>query len=211
MFTGIIREQGKILKIDGNKGNLVLTIAAKEVLKNKKTGESIAVNGACLTIIDLKKDCFQVEIMPETTRKTILGNLKPGDLVNLEPALTLSESLDGHLVQGHIDSLGVVKDVKLDGNSKVLTIKFPELISKYVAYKGSITVNGVSLTVTDIDTDTFSVALIPHTLENTNLDQLKIGDKVNLEVDMIARYLDRLLQHKNQQTEYEWLMERGFV
>jgi len=211
MFTGIIREQGKVLKIEGNKGNLVLTIAAKEVLKKKKTGESIAVDGACLTIIDLKKDCFQVEAMPETTRKTILGNLRPGDLVNLEPALTLSESLDGHLVQGHIDSLGVVKDVKLDGNSKILTIKFPELISKYVAYKGSITINGVSLTVIDIDTDTFSVALIPHTLENTNLNLLKTGDKVNLEVDMIARYLDRLLQNKNQQTEYEWLMERGFV
>ncbi len=211
MFTGIIREQGKVLKIEGNKGNLVLTIAAKEVLKKKKTGESIAVDGACLTIIDLKKDCFQVEAMPETTRKTILGNLKSGDLVNLEPALTLSESLDGHLVQGHIDSLGVVKDVKLDGNSKILTIKFPELISKYVAYKGSITINGVSLTVIDIDTDTFSVALIPHTLENTNLNLLKTGDKVNLEVDMIARYLDRLLQNKNQQTEYEWLMERGFV
>ena len=211
MFTGIIREQGKVLKIEGNKGNLVLTIAAKEVLKKKKTGESIAVDGACLTIIDLKKDCFQVEAMPETTRKTILGNLRPGDLVNLEPALTLSESLDGHLVQGHIDSLGVVKEVKLDGNSKILTIKFPELISKYVAYKGSITINGVSLTVIDIDTDTFSVALIPHTLENTNLNLLKTGDKVNLEVDMIARYLDRLLQNKNQQTEYEWLMERGFV
>lgn len=212
MFTGIIREVGEVKEISEQKGNILLVISAKEILENKKVGDSIAVDGVCTTIVDLSKDDFSVELMPETLKKTNLGEKKVGSKVNLESPLKLSDNIGGHLVLGHIDEIGEVVKIKNEGEgSKVLMIKFPLILAKFLALKGSVAVNGVSLTISDLQTDTFSVSLIPHTLENTNLGDLQAGGKVNLEIDMIARYLERMLSDKKKETKYEWLVERGFI
>lgn len=212
MFTGIICEVGEIKEVSEKKGNILLTISAQESLKDKKKGDSIAVDGVCTTIVDLGKNYFSVELMPETLRKTSFSDLKVSSKVNLESPLKLNDNIDGHLVLGHIDSTGEVVKFENEGeSSKVLTIRFPLILAKFLALKGSVAVDGVSLTISDLQTDTFSVSLIPHTLENTNLGDLKAGSKVNLEIDMLARYLERMLGDKEKETKYEWLQERGFI
>lgn len=211
MFTGIIRAIGKIQEIQEKNGQRVFRISAANILENKKIGQSMAVNGVCLSLMEIEKDSFKAEAIPETLRKSTLGLAKVDDLVNLEPPLTLAEGLDGHLVQGHVDDIGTVISVKKDGESQVVTIKFPLSLSKFLALKGSITINGVSLTISDLQTDNLAVSLIPQTLATTNLVDLKVDDKVNLEVDMIAKYLDRMLYNKDEETKYEWLAERGFI
>lgn len=187
MFTGIITETGKTLKIKKGKKAWTFTIQTKSILKDKKIGDSIAINGACVTITGIKGKNFNFDAIPETLKLTNLRDLKKGSKVNLEPSLKLNQSLDGHFVQGHIDETGTVMSFK----KEKLTIKFPQKLAKYLAFKGSVAINGVSLTISDLKKDTFSVELIPHTLKMTNLGELKKGDKVNLEIDMIARYLER--------------------
>ena len=207
MFTGIIKELGKVKKITKSAKGATFVIQAKSILKNKKIGESIAVNGVCVTITKLTKGNFEFEAIKETLDISNLKSLEIDDEVNLEPALTLNQSLDGHLVQGHIDTEGTVENY----NENTLTIKFPKQISDCLAFKGSITVNGVSLTISDLQDSTFSVSLIPHTLKNTNLKNLKKGDKVNLEVDLIARYLKNLLDKKDNEAKYEFLKDRNLI
>ncbi len=207
MFTGIIKELGKVKKITKSSQSATFVIQAKSILKNKKIGESIAVNGVCVTITKLTKGNFEFEAIKETLDISNLKSLEIDDEVNLEPALTLNQSLDGHLVQGHIDTEGTVENY----NENTLTIKFPKQISDCLAFKGSITVNGVSLTISDLQDSTFSVSLIPHTLKNTNLKNLKKGDKVNLEVDLIARYLKNLLDKKDNEAKYEFLKDRNLI
>lgn len=212
MFTGIIQELGKVEKVLNSKENKIFTIKSSAVIKGKKIGQSISVNGTCVTIIKLSKTNFQFEVMPETLAKTNLNALKKGDLVNLEPALTLNQALDGHLVQGHIDTTGEV--VSLEKNKQdhhVLTVKFPKEIALYLAFKGSISLNGVSLTISDLQDQTLSVDLIPHTLKNTNLSKLKKGDKINIEIDLIAKHIKRLLDHKESEVKYEYLKERNLI
>ncbi|MBL4694190.1 riboflavin synthase [Candidatus Gracilibacteria bacterium] len=189
MFTGIVTEIGTVQSKKPSESGQTFTVKCENVLKNKKIGESIAVNGACMTITELGEDYFCFDCIPESLKLT---NLTSVTEVNLEAAMTLNQGIDGHLVQGHIDCTGTVSDFA----ENRLTIKFPQEISLYLSLKGSITVNGVSLTISGLTTDTFSVSLIPETLKNTNLGQAQKEDKLNLEVDLIARYLKRMLDNK---------------
>ncbi|MFA5880386.1 MAG: riboflavin synthase [Candidatus Margulisiibacteriota bacterium] len=197
MFTGIIQEKGKIKNIKKSSGKTSFIIEAKKIIKNFKIGSSVALNGTCLTIINLDKKTFEVEAIPETLKLTNLGELQKGDLVNLEPSLRLKDELSGHIVLGHVDSMGEVINIKSEGDSILMTIKFPKSLSKYIAHKGSITLDGISLTIASLFNQNFVVALIPHTLEVTILKNKKIGDKVNLEVDVVARYLERMIKSKD--------------
>jgi riboflavin synthase len=211
MFTGIIQEQGEIKDIQDSKKGKVFSILTNSILEGKKVGDSIAVDGACMTITKIDGKTFDFFAMSETMDITNFAMHKTNDKVNLEPALTLNQALDGHIIQGHIDMTCEVKGFSKNDNSVRLTITFPKDLSDYLAFKGSITINGVSLTITDLKADTFTVDLIPHTLEITNLSDLKKGDKVNIEVDLIARYLKNLLDSKEKETKYEFLKDRGFI
>lgn len=193
MFTGIIREKGKIKEIRSGKTNVILVIEAKKLLADAKPGDSVAVDGVCLTVTQRRGKQFNVDVMPETLKKTIIEKYRVGQKVNLEKPLKVGDTLDGHFVQGHVDGKGTIKSLIRDKKDGViLTVKFPQELGKYIAMKGSITINGVSLTVMGVTQDTVMVALIPTTLELTNLGGLKKGDEVNLEVDVLARYLEKL-------------------
>jgi riboflavin synthase len=211
MFTGIVTEIGHVEKIRHGKDVKTFVIKAVSTVKNKTTGQSIAVNGVCVTITKITKSSFAFDATEETLGRTNLGILKEKDCVNLESSLKLNQNLDGHIVQGHIDVKGKVVSLKTEKKHTLLEIEFPQEISKYLAFKGSIAVNGVSLTISKLETKTFSVDLIPHTILKTNLGKLKKGDVVNLEIDIIARYLKKLLDNKENETKYEYLAERGFI
>lgn len=202
MFTGIVRETGIVEKM-----GKTIRLKAKKTIKDKKVGDSIAVNGVCLTITKLSKTSFEAEIITETAAKTTIGTLKKGDMVNLEPAAKCTDSLDGHFVLGHVDTKGKV--TKFCKN--ILTIQFPEKFGKYMAWKGPITINGVNLTITDLQGNTVTTCLIPHTIKTTNLGNLKKGDLVNIEVDILARYIERMLDHKGKQATYQFLRERNLI
>lgn len=198
MFTGIVETTGKIVKIENrNKEKIYFTISAKNFLQDIKIGGSISCDGVCLTVVKKIKDSFTVELMPETLRLTKFADSQVGDLINLEKSLKISERIDGHFVMGHVDGVGVVKKIIKEGEYTDLIIKVPKKIIKYLAYKGSASINGVSLTVAGSGKYWLKVCLITHTLEITNLANLKTGSKVNIEVDMIARYLESLLNNKN--------------
>lgn len=188
MFTGIVSAVTKV--VEAGHGRLALDHAG--IAKHLKRGGSVAVNGVCLTVVKKKGPVFYADVVPETLRRTNLGALRPGDEVNLELPVTASTSLDGHMVQGHVDATAEVK--KVDGGE--VTFELPTTLSRLVAYKGSITVDGVSLTVAAVDRPpgTFTVAFIPHTLEATIAKHYRKGSKVNLEVDVIARYVQRNLR-----------------
>jgi riboflavin synthase len=211
MFTGIIQEVGKIKKIEKSSLGLTIFIESKKVIENKKIGDSIAVNGTCLTIVGINGNSASFNVIEETLSKTNLKNLEIDSEVNLEPALTLNQGLDGHLVQGHIDCEGSVEKFELKNDQSTLTIKFPPEVAECLAFKGSVTVNGVSLTISNLQEDTFSVSLIPHTLENTNLKNLQKGNTVNIEVDLIARYLKNMMEKRDNQAKYEFLKERNLI
>lgn len=211
MFTGIIEEVGKIQTINNSGNSKIFTVLAKTILENKKIGGSISVNGACMTIIQIENGHFKFETLEETLKKTNLCKLKKGDPVNLESPLTLQKPIDGHLVLGHIDEMAEILTVKKEKGDKVINIKTPKNLKKYLALKGSITINGVSLTVSHLEEDFFSVNLISHTIKCTNLGSIKQGGFVNLEIDMLARYLKRLLDDKEKETTYEFLKERNFI
>ncbi|MBU1151239.1 riboflavin synthase [Patescibacteria group bacterium] len=206
MFTGIIKEIGKVTNAEKSGKNLKLKIQTQKILEDKKIGDSIAINGACSTIVELEDKEFTIEAMPETLEKTNLSLLTKNSQVNLEDSLRMGDRLDGHLVQGHIDGMGEVKK-----SGQILQISFPKKLAQYLALKGSITINGVSLTISGLTENSLSVDLIPHTLKETNLSKLKTGNKVNLEIDTIARYLKSLLDNKEKETKYEYLTERGFL
>ena len=194
MFTGIVQTTGKIEEIEKRNQGMIFTIGVEDYLDDVKIGDSISVDGVCLTVIFLNKDSFKVELMPETLRITRFSDLEVGVKVNLEKSLVMNGKLDGHIVLGHADGVGIVKNVIKEGEFVELIIEPPKDLEKYIAYKGSISVNGVSLTISGLEKKGFKVSLITHTLEITNLSDLKEGDKVNLEVDIIARYLERMLK-----------------
>lgn len=189
MFTGIVEEVGQVRSFrDG-----VLDIQAKTVLEGTKIGDSVAVNGACLTVTSLQHDGFTMHVVPETLRKTNLGDLRPGDGVNLERAIALGDRLGGHIVQGHIEGTGELVTCTPDGSDGVLArYKAPKALLRYIVAKGFIAVDGVSLTIIDATSEAFSVTLIPFTREHTNLATRRPGDRVNLETDIVARYVERL-------------------
>lgn len=184
MFTGIVEELGSVGELDGPR----LRVMAKDVLEDVTMGASIAVNGCCLTVVAWGEDWWEAELSPETFARTTLGDLAPGDPVNLERPVRLADRLGGHLVQGHVDAVGQVVQGAPD-----LQVKMPGELLRYVVEKGSITVDGVSLTVVDVLEDGFTVAVIPHTAEVTTLGVRRPGDGVNLEVDVMAKYAERLL------------------
>lgn len=216
MFTGIVEELGALEAIKRDAFNMELTFRAKKVLIDVALGDSIAVNGVCLTVTHFTENNFTVDVMPETFRRTSLGQLQMGSKVNLERALTLQTRLGGHLVSGHIDGVGKIKEKRREQNAIVISIYAPAEIFKYIVPKGSIAIDGISLTVVDHNEDSFWVSIIPHTASLTTLGFKDTGDLVNLEVDVIARYLENLLnysQKKEKKSKLDWqfLKENGFL
>lgn len=202
MFTGIVEELGTIRNIQRKSEGAVLEIQAADVLADAEIGDSIAVDGACLTIRSLVPEAFAADISAETLRRTTLGERIVGEQVNLERSLRLSDRLGGHLVLGHVDEVATICAWKDEGDASLMRVTMSDNISRYIAYKGSITVDGISLTVSGIHTDAFEVALIPHTKQITTLRTKRNGARVNLEVDIVARYIETLL--KNTETEKGW-------
>ena len=195
MFTGIVQKVGRIATKLPRGGDLRLVIAAADLpLATARVGDSIAVSGACLTAVEFTAGGFAADVSRETLSTTTLGGLEDDAPVNLEMALRAGDPLGGHLVSGHVDGVGTVVSVREDARSWRVRIRCPLELSRYVARKGSITVDGVSLTVNEVDGDEFGVNLVPHTLEVTTLGRLAAGHRVNLEVDTIARYVERLVQ-----------------
>ncbi len=194
MFTGIVEERGAVAAIEERSEGRRFWLSAQRVLEDAEIGSSIAVNGVCLTAVALEPGRFAVEAVPETLRRTTLGALATGDPVNLERPLRLEDRLGGHLVQGHVDGVGVVSAVRAEGDGRRVAIAVPESLRPYVAEKGSLSVDGVSLTVASLTGDGCEIAYIPHTLAVTNAGAYAPGVRVNLEVDLLARYLARLLE-----------------
>ena len=192
MFTGIVAHKGSVVDVADDAEVSRLTVEAG-LLADLTVGDSIAVNGVCLTAVAVQDSRIDVEVVRETLSRSNLGALQPGDPVNLERPMPAQGRFDGHIVQGHVDGVGTVSQVVSDGDDRRLTIRVPTGLARFIVEKGSITVDGVSLTVTGVGSDQFEVALIPHTLEVTTLGLRKEGDPVNLEVDIIAKYVERLL------------------
>ena len=191
MFTGIIKVTTKPIKMSKQDSSLAITFSNPRGWKLKK-GESINIDGICSTVSEVKGGRFSVFYMDETLRKTALSGLLGSHIFNLEPSLRASDLLGGHLLTGHIDTPGTVEDIQKEGKSSVLNISIPRKYLKYLIYKGSVAINGVSLTVVSVGKSSFSASLIPYTISHTNLGDLKTGDKVNIEVDLIAKYLEKL-------------------
>ena len=208
MFTGIIEELGKIQEIKSNK----ITVKCGTVIQDAKLGDSIAVNGVCLTVVEILPDGFVADISPETFKVTAFNLLKVGDLVNLERAMPANGRFGGHIVSGHIDGVGKFLDISKYNDFYELKIELDTKESNYVIKKGSITVNGISLTIADIEKNIIKLAIIPHTYENTNLKTLKNGDYVNIEVDMVAKYIEKFLSSSDNKSKIslEFLQEHGF-
>ncbi|MGQ9780373.1 MAG: riboflavin synthase [Bacillota bacterium] len=213
MFTGLIKAFGTVTEVRADAAGARLEIAT-ELAATLRPGDSVAVNGVCLTANRLGKGWFGADIMPETWRATNLSSLRRGDLVNLEPALAAGEPLGGHLVSGHVDGVGRVTAVRKEGNAVVLTIRPPAELARFIAPKGSVAVNGVSLTVQAVRGEEFTVALIPHTFRETNLRLARPGTRLNLEVDLLARYLARLEEKPGEKPAgitLEFLARHGFI
>jgi len=195
MFTGIVLTIGQIEQREPRGEDLRLRVSAGEALtQGLRIGDSVTVNGVCLTAVETDADGFAADVSNETILHTALSELSPGSQVNLEPALTLATPLGGHLVSGHVDGVGEVVSVGEDGRSWRFGFKVPTSLSRYVARKGSICIDGVSLTVNGVDGDAFDVNIVPHTMQHTTFGQYQVGTRVNIEVDLVARYLERLMQ-----------------
>jgi len=189
LFTGIVEEVGVVAAISDNG----MTVRASKVLEDVKLGDSIAVNGTCLTAVSFTKSEFSVDLSPETMRRTSLGQLTVGSPVNLERALLASDRMGGHIVQGHVDGTGRIMSTKTDGDSIIFRVRVPKRLNKYIVEKGFVAVDGISLTVVKRGASSFTLAVIPYTLKNTNLASLSAGDRVNLEADILAKYVESLL------------------
>ncbi len=189
MFTGIVEEVGVVAKISDNG----MTVLATKVTEDLKLGDSIAVNGTCLTAVSFDRTEFSVDLSPETVRRTSLGRLSVGGPVNLERALLASDRMGGHIVQGHVDGTGRIMSTKRDADSTIFRIRVPKRLNRYIVEKGFVAVDGISLTVVKIGASSFTLAVIPYTLKNTNLAALSVGDRVNLEADILAKYVESLL------------------
>ena len=215
MFTGIIEEIGTVRAITSRAAGTALRIAARMVTEGTRVGDSIAVNGVCLTVTACGGGEFTADVMPETVRLTSLARLRPGARVNLERAMSPAGRLGGHIVSGHVDACGRVVAVEQDGIARRVRVALEPGLLKYIARKRSVTLDGVSLTVVAVDDRSFAVSLIPQTRSATTLDELRTGSRINVEVDLLARYTERLLaaqipQNKTNGLSLEWLAENGF-
>lgn len=193
MFTGLVEELGKVKAIVRGAKSVRLTVIAREILSDVRLGDSIAVNGTCLTVVDYSDTWFTADVMPETVDRTVLAKLKAGDTVNLERTLRLGDRFGGHIVSGHIDGVGIIRGLKKDDNAVVVRIEAEPEIMKYMITKGSIAIDGISLTVVECGHNWFTVSLIPHTAAMTTLGIKNVGDIVNLETDIIGKYVEKLL------------------
>ncbi|WP_427337789.1 riboflavin synthase [Caloranaerobacter sp. DY30410] len=216
LFTGLVEEVGIVKSILKGTKSVKIVIKAKKVLEDIKIGDSISTNGVCLTVTDFTDNTFSVDVMPETMKRSNLKNLVPGSKVNLERALRLGDRLGGHLVSGHIDGTGKILSFDKEDNAVWVTIKPPEELLKYIIYKGSIAIDGISLTVAYIDNKVFKVSIIPHTKKVTTLIEKSLGDEVNLECDMIGKYVEKLLIHNKKEEDdkdidIKFLKEHGFI
>ena len=215
MFTGIVEEVGKIKKIERNTVSARLSIEADKVLQEVKEGDSIAVNGICLTVTSFTKNSFTADVMHETMNRTTLGKLKENSPVNLERALSVRGRFGGHMVSGHIDGRGKIVGIEKDDNAVLFTIETTEKILRYIVEKGSIAINGISLTVARVDRKNFTVSVIPHTLRVTSLGSFQKGDEVNLENDIVGKYIEKLLglscpEKKESTLTMDFLIKNGF-
>jgi riboflavin synthase len=213
MFTGIIEELGNVIAFEKNVGGARIRIAARLVTNGTREGDSIAVNGVCLTALNIRANEFAADVSAETLRRSTLGFLQVNSAVNLERAVTPSTRLGGHIVQGHVDATGEFLHARQNGGFWTVRIGFPPEIAHYFVFKGSVAVEGISLTIAALEEDFFDIAVIPKTWQTTNLHSLQTGDKVNLEADVVAKYVERLLRlrHSNQSTlTTEKLEKLGF-
>jgi riboflavin synthase len=202
VFTGIIEGLGTVESLTRAAGGLRMGIEADFPMDKVEVGDSIAVSGACLTVVRFQDNTFEFDVAPETLSKTTLGQAKVGDRVNLERALCLGDRLDGHLVTGHVDCVGTVQAKRPQANAMLFAFGVPEALSRYIVQKGSVAVDGISLTVNACKTSSFEVSIIPHTAKITTMGFKKVGDTVNIETDMIGKYVERFTQHfANQYTE----------
>lgn len=220
MFTGIVEELGKVVSIKNGEKSSVLTINGKLIFEDMHIGDSIAVNGVCLTVTSKTNDTFTADVMAETLRRSSLGSLKVGSYVNLERAMAANGRFGGHIVSGHIDGTGEIESFVREDNAVWVTVKTPEKLLKYIIEKGSIAIDGISLTVAYVDDKCFKVSLIPHTGANTTLLDKKPGDIVNLENDVVGKYVEKLLHYSDTTTpsrasesplSEDFLMQHGFM
>ena len=192
MFTGLIQEVGKVIQAEKQGQDLWLSLEAPQLSSRLKIGDSVAVNGCCLTVVKLAPPVLSFQAVPETLKRTLLGLLKKDDPVNLEPSLTLNDPLGGHIVQGHVDGIAQIEEWIPEGQGSRLRIRIPEVLTGYVVEKGSIALNGISLTVAGIEGDEVELAIIPHTMQNTDLRSKKTGDYLHVEADLLAKYVEKL-------------------
>ena len=207
MFTGIIEELGTLKSLNG--GRIEITCA--KILEDIKIGDSISTNGICLTVTDFAENFFAADVMPETLRRTSLEELNIGGAVNLERAMKVGDRFGGHIVSGHIDGTGKISNIRTDGNAIFINISAENFLLKQIASKGSVSLDGISLTVVDADTENFSVSMIPHTRAVTNFKFKRVGSIVNIETDILAKYVDRLINFKTAPAlTKDFLLENGF-
>lgn len=213
IFTGIIEEVGNIFSISKEKNIYKIKVSCKTVLEKTKVGDSIATNGVCLTVTDFGENFYEADLMRETLNASSFKNAKAGDLVNLERAMTLDKRLDGHIVQGHIDSLGTIKEIINANNFVEYKIKADSETLNQMVYKGSVALDGISLTISEVSRDYFKVSIIPTTIKSTNLWRRKIGDLINIETDIIGKYIYKFFNNKeskNSKIDMNFLRENGF-
>jgi riboflavin synthase len=211
LFTGIIQEKGQFLRKFKGSSKYQLEIKAEKVLNRVKKGDSIAVNGVCLTVVDFGSDYFRADVMPETLKATNLGNLERGSVVNLEQSLRPDDFIGGHFVTGHVDSTAPVRSIKSENNAKIIELEVDQETEKYIVHKGSVALNGVSLTVMGITDCILKISLIPESWAETNLSELAAGDLVNIETDMLGKYVYKMLGNKSSQSRAESKMSKDFL
>jgi riboflavin synthase len=216
MFSGIIEESGKVIIINKDSKSAKIEIEAGLVTEDLNIGDSVAVNGVCLTIVEFSKKHLTAEVMHETLEKTSIRTLKPGDVVNLERALKADGRFGGHIVTGHVDGTGTILVKRKEGIAEIFDIAYPLELKKYIAKKGSVAIDGISLTVVEINNDYFKLSLIPHSLKMTTLGFKKAGDIVNIEIDVLARYIENLFTTKHKEERKpdiseKFLIENGFM
>jgi riboflavin synthase len=217
LFTGLIQDIGKIQSLERKGEGIFLSVVTRLALSDVKIGDSIAVDGVCLTVVNLSRDAFTADVSMETLKRTTLSKAGVGRAVNLEKSLRLSDFLGGHLVSGHVDGMGELFKILPEGNSWRYRFRAPQEISRYLIEKGSVAVDGISLTVAEIEEREFAVAIVPHTAQSTTLGLKKVGDSVNLEIDPIAKYVEKFLRQDEQGTrkrsrlDAEFLAQHGFM
>lgn len=214
MFTGIVEDKGKVVRVEYQGREERLTIGLPRHLTEVQLGDSINVNGVCLTVVGNKEQAIELDLSQETLQRTVLGELKEGDQVNLERALRLNDRLGGHIVTGHIDGIGVIAEKRKERDLFLLRIKIPESVARYVVQKGSIAVDGVSLTVNEYQGGEIQMTLIPFTIEKTTLEDKKVGDRINLEADILGKYVEKFLgqrEKKSRKVDRSFLEEHGFI